>query len=60
MREARRIRRLASSADRLLVPWGFAPAIGLGLDRYASEPELRCMAFGTSAAASRLAGSNLA
>jgi len=25
-----------------------------GLDRYASEPELRCMALGTSAAASRL------
>ena len=32
----------------------FATANGFGLDRYASEPELRCMAFSTSAAASRL------
>ena len=37
----------------------FAPAIGLRLDRYASEPELRGMAFGTSAAASRLIVPNL-
>ena len=50
--------RLGESADWPPAPtdyWchgDFATAIGFGLDRYASEPELRCMAFGTSAAAS--------